>query len=98
MTGEEHVTHSDAAKRTRLAELDRELAWLQAQHDLAMSAFKFDEASALQRRIAAGETERQALAATLPAPSADPEPASGIVPVLARPSRRRARRLSPGPA
>jgi hypothetical protein len=86
------MTHSDAAKRARFAKLDRELAWLQAQHDLAMSAFKFDEASALQRRIAAGETERQALAATLPAPSADPEPASGIVPMLARPARRRARR------
>ena len=76
-------------KRARLAEIDHELARLQAQHDLAMSAFKFDEAGALQRRIAACGTERQALAATLPAPSAGPEPRSGIVPVLTRPARRR---------
>ena len=83
------MSHNDDAKRTRLAEIEGELAGLQSQHDLAMSAFKFDEATALQHRIAACETERQALAATLPAPSAGPEPLSGIMPVLARPARRR---------
>jgi hypothetical protein len=86
------VNHSDETKRTRLAELDRELAWLQAQHDLAMSAFKFDEASAVQRRIAACDAERLSVAAALPAPPAGGEPASGMVPVLARLSRRRSLR------
>jgi hypothetical protein len=52
-----------------------------------MSAFKFDEANALQRRIAAREDERQALAATLPAASVTPAPPSGAVPTLARPRR-----------
>ncbi len=82
-----------AAQRTRLATVEGELARLQAQHDLAMSAFKFDEAGALQYRIAALDDERRVLAAgLLPAPAA-PDPPSGIVPVLARPVRRlRARR------
>ena len=83
------MSDSNETKRSRLFELDRELAGLQRQHELAMSAFKFDEANALQRRIAACETERQALAATLPAPPVGPEPRSGIVPALARPDRRR---------
>ena len=46
-------TQELAAKRARLTEIDRELAGLRSQHDLAMSAFKFDEASALQGRIEA---------------------------------------------
>ena len=79
-------------RRQRLAELDGELANLQAQQDLAMSAFKFDEANALQRRIEALEDERQAVAATLPPRSAVPDPETGIVPVLARPRRLRRRR------
>jgi len=81
-----------AAQRARLAEIDRDLARLQAQHDLAMSAFRFDEANALLPRIAALEDERRALAAALPALPVD-QPPVGVVPVLVRPRRmRRARR------
>lgn len=82
-----------AVQRARLAEIDRELPRLQGQHDLAMSAFQFDEANALLSRIAALEDERGDLIASLPvsSPSAEPEP--GVVPLLARPRRlRRARR------
>ena len=82
-----------AAKRARLGEIERELAQLQAQHELAMSAFKFDEANGLQRCIAALDDERQALAADLPPPASPPEPPSGIVPLLARPRPVRRRRL-----
>jgi hypothetical protein len=78
-----------AAQRARLAEIERELTRLQALHDVAMSAFKFDEASALQHRIAAREAERRAVVASLPPASAAGEPPTGIVPVLARPRRRR---------
>ncbi len=81
-----------SAKRARLAEIDRELAGLRSQHDLAMSAFKFDEASALQRRIAAYEGERRVLVAGLPPPQPAADPATGIVPVLARPRHLRRRR------
>jgi len=55
-----------APTRARLAEIDRELEALQAQHDLAMSRFRFDEANALQRRIGALEDERCAVSAVLP--------------------------------
>ena len=91
MTVGGYVSQGDETftERARLSEIEGELASLQSQHDLAMSAFKFDEANTLQRRIAACEAERQALAATLPAPPAGPEPLSGIVPALARPDRRR---------
>jgi hypothetical protein len=75
-----------AAKRVRLAAIERELAHLQAQHDLAMSAFKFDEANALQRRIEALEDERRTLLAALP-PEPDPEPPLGVVPVMKVPRR-----------
>ena len=85
-----------AARRARLAAVEDELARLQAQHDLAMSAFKFDEANALQRRIEALEDERRALAAALPPVEAGAEPPVGIVPVLARPHRARRRRTSRG--
>ena len=77
-----------AAKRARLVEVERELARLQAQYELAMSAFKFDEANALQRRIAALDGERRSLAARLPALPAPAEPPTGLVPVLDRPRRR----------
>ena len=62
-----------AEQRARLAAVDDELAKLQARYELAMSAFKFDEASALQQQIAALEAERRLLAQALPPPGA-PEP------------------------
>jgi hypothetical protein len=73
-----------------LAACERELARLQAEHDRAMSAFKFDEASAMQRRIAVLEEQRRALLGAAP-PAA--EPPTGIVPVLARPRRIKRRRI-----
>ncbi len=73
---------------TRLAEIDRELARLCYRHDIAMSAFRFEEATALGAPIAALEKERQALAARLP-PAA---PATGVVPTLATPRTVRRRR------
>jgi hypothetical protein len=81
-----------AAQRARLAEIDRELARLQGQHDRAMSAFQFDEANALLPRIAALEDERRALAAALPPAEPAAVLPSGTVPVLARPHRSRRRR------
>jgi hypothetical protein len=82
-----------AEQRARLAAVDDELARLQARYELAMSAFKFDEASALQQQIAALEAEWRILAQALPAPTAAPEPPTGIVPMLGkRPRRERARR------
>ena len=76
-----------AEGRARLDAIDRELNALVAQYELAMSAFKFDEASALQRRIASREAERRALAAALPAPLASEPPTPGVVPRLLRPRR-----------
>jgi hypothetical protein len=73
------------ARRIRLAEIDRELTRLRYRHDIAMSAFRFEEATALGPAIAAIEKERERLAAALP----DIEPPTGIVPTLARPRRRR---------
>ena len=78
-----------AAHYARLGEIEREVSRLQAQHDVTMSAFKFDEANALQRLIAALENEWRALAGRLPARSPAVEPSTGIVPVLTRPRRRR---------
>jgi hypothetical protein len=75
--------------RARLADIDAALARLRAQHDIAMSAFKFDEANALLRDIAALDEERQALAASQP-PVAAPPPKSAI-PVLLTP--RQAKRV-----
>ena len=77
-----------AAKRARLAEVERELARLRYRHDIAMSAFRFEEATALGPAIAALDKERQALAAILPTP----DPPMGVVPELMRP-RRRSRRM-----
>ena len=79
---------ASAKQRTHLAEVERELARLRYRHDIAMSAFRFEEATALGPAIAALETERQALAALLP----KPEPATGGVPVLLRKPRRARRR------
>ncbi|MGE0258236.1 MAG: hypothetical protein AB7H71_03560 [Alphaproteobacteria bacterium] len=73
------------ARRARLAEIDRELARLRYRHDIAMSAFRFEEATALGPQIAALEKERQRLAAAVP----QIEPPTGVAPVLARPRRRR---------
>jgi len=77
--------------RARLAEIDRELVRLQYRHDIAMSAFLFEEATALGREIARLDKERQALATLLPAFESKPEAATGVVPVLARPRRLRRR-------
>ena len=76
------------AKRARLAEVERELRELGARHDLAMSAFKFDEAREVQQRIAALERERAELGAALPAARPPPPEA----PVRVTVSRRRPRR------
>jgi hypothetical protein len=81
-----------AKERRRLAAVEHEINGLQAQCELAMSAFKFDEANALQRRIAALEGERRALAASLPPTVPIPEPPLGVVPALHRPRRSRRRR------
>jgi len=81
-----------AARRERLNTVERELARLQEQYELAMSAFKFDEANGLQRRIAALDGERRALAAGLPPLPAPAEPPTGLVPVIGRPRRALRRR------
>jgi hypothetical protein len=73
-----------AQQRARLTEIEREIGRLRYRHDIAMSAFRFEEATALGPAIAALETERQALAAAPP----EPEPATGIVPELLRKPRR----------
>jgi hypothetical protein len=74
-----------AARRARLAEIEHDLARLRYRHDIAMSAFRFEEATALGPAIAALEQERERLAAALP----DIEPTTGVTPVLIRPRRRR---------
>jgi hypothetical protein len=81
-----------AARREQLDTVERELARLEAQYELAMSAFKFDEASGLQQRIAALDDERRMLAASLPALPAPTEPPTGLVPVIDRPGRALRRR------
>jgi len=78
---------------SRLAAIEEELARLQGLHDLAMSAFKFDEANGLQQQICALEDERLALAAVLPPRPATADPPTGVIPVLARPRRARSRRV-----
>jgi hypothetical protein len=75
--------------RVRLAAVERELARLGSEHDLAMSAFKFDEARDVQQLMALLERERAELTAALPA--AAPSTAAAPVPVGIRP-RRPARR------
>ena len=77
------------AIRARLAVVEHELAERVAHHDLAMSAFKFDEAHEMQQQIAALEEEWAELVAALPAIA--PSPPSGPVPVMirGRPGQRR---------
>ena len=77
------------AKRARLAIVERELSQLGSRHDLAMSAFKFDEARDVQRAIAILEQERAELVAALPA--AAPSPAAPVLIKLRsrRPARHR---------
>jgi hypothetical protein len=78
-----------AAKRARLAEIERDLTRLRYRNDIAMSAFRFEEATALGPAIAALEQERQVLAAGLPKPEAAPVP---FVPGLQRRPRASRRR------
>jgi hypothetical protein len=81
-----------AARREKLGAVERELARLQAQYELAMSDFKFDEANSLQIRIAALDGERRMLAGSLPPLPTPAEPPIGLVPVIARPRRALRRR------
>ena len=76
------------AKRTRLGVVERELSRLGARHDLAMSAFKFDEAREVQQRITVLERERAELAAALPAAAPPPPPVPVTVPRRRRPRHR----------
>jgi hypothetical protein len=79
-------------KRARLAVVERELSRLDVRHELAMSAFKFDEARDLQQRIVVLERERAALVDALPA-FADPPPTMlARVEVLRRHMMQRRRR------
>ena len=87
-----NVVDRPATQRDRLAAVDGELVVLQAQYELAMSGFNFDEASALQRMIAVLESERRALAASLAPPAPVTEPPVGVVPTLHRSGRRVLRR------
>ena len=80
---------------TRFADIDAELDRLCTRHDQAMSAFRFDEANALQVRIGRLEAKRRDLTASSPAPTAAPETAAGVVPTLLRP--RGVRRSRPPP-
>jgi hypothetical protein len=80
-------------KRTRLAAVERELSRLDVRHELAMSAFKFDEARDLQQRIAVLERERAALVEALP-PRTEPTAAvPSPVTVRSRRLTQRRRRL-----
>jgi hypothetical protein len=79
-----------AVRRARLASVERELVRLRYRHDIAMSAFRFEEATGFGRALAALEQERHTLAASLPAPADEPPP-TGIVPLLRQPRRRRRR-------
>jgi hypothetical protein len=77
------------ATRARLSLVERELLQLGTRHDLAMSAFRFDEARDLQRRITLLEHERAELITEVPAPA--PAPPAGPVVVGIGPNRRRRR-------
>ncbi|HYM73290.1 MAG TPA: hypothetical protein VET89_09930 [Stellaceae bacterium] len=81
-------TDDTAERRARLAASEDLLARLRAQYELAMSAFKFDEARELQARVEAAEREHRSLMETLPEPSPPPAPA-----IPRRPRQRR--RLPP---
>jgi hypothetical protein len=74
--------------RARLAELDRELERLRKQHDLAMSAFRFEDTLPVHERIVAIEAKRRALLERAPsAATAPPPPESTIIPGPASPAR-----------
>ena len=75
------------ATRARLSLVERELLQLGTRHDLAMSAFRFDEARDLQQRITLLEHERAELIAVVPAPA--PPPPTAHVRVAVGSSRRR---------
>jgi hypothetical protein len=75
------------ARRARLSLVERELLQLGTRHDLAMSAFRFDEARDLQQRISLLERERAELVAVVPAPS--PPPPIAPARIAVDPSRRR---------
>ena len=79
------------AKRARLSLVERELLQLGTRHDLAMSAFRFDEARDLQQRIGVLERERAELLATLPpaTPRSPEAPVRVRVGSLPVPRRRR---------
>jgi hypothetical protein len=85
------VSPEPDAKRARLLLVDCELLQLGRQHDLAMSAFRFDEARDLQQRIAVLEQERGELRAMLPAAAPPPPDAPVPVRVGKRPVARRRR-------
>ena len=75
------------AKRARLSLVERELSQLATRHDLAMSAFRFDEARDLQQQMTLLEHERSELIAVLPAPV--PPPPTAPARVAVGPRRRR---------
>ena len=79
------------AKRARLSLVERELLQLGTRHDLAMSAFRFDEARDLQQRITFLERERGELRAMLPAAASPPAEAPVPIRVGPRPVARRRR-------
>jgi hypothetical protein len=82
------MSDGEAARRARLAAAEHGLARLEAQYDLLLSHFKFDEAKSLRPRIEALEHEARALATTLPPL---PEPPATPYTVLRRPLPRRRR-------
>ena len=79
------------SRRARLSLVERELSQLGTRHDLAMSAFRFDEARDLQERITVLERERGELRAILPATAPPPPEAPVPVRVGRRPLVRRRR-------
>ena len=81
------------AKRSRLAVVERELAGLSVRHELAMSAFRFDEAREAQQSIAVLERERDELVEALPPPTS--APAAMPAPVRVRRRRLMQRRRRP---
>ena len=80
------------ATRARLSLVERELLRLGTRHDLAMSAFRFDEARDLQERIGVLGRERAQLIAMLPAAASPPAEAPVRVRVGSLPVTRRRRR------
>ena len=80
---------AETGPRARLAEIARELTRLRYRHDIAMSAFRFEEATGLGQRIATLEREQQALTGATPTTVSGIETPTGIIPTLDRPRRRR---------